>query len=540
METGAKSWLVCITIATGVGLWAGCRGSDLLAPPEGSLDVTVDTRGLEIDADGYLLAIDGAGGYGIDTNETVTIPDVAAGEHAVQLTGIAGNCKVGGSALRIVIVPRDGAAQARFDVVCTPLTALTAVSDQDQMGRAGRVLEEPLVVRVSDLDGKPVPGAMVEWTTSPGDGALGGDTVADLSVAMVRTRSDADGLARASVMPLWLGAIEVVARRVDSVGSWAAVRFRIDASDPGARLTAVSGDAQLAKPGRRLEQPLVVQLTDGRGDVIPHVDVIWTVNGGYGDFGPIGVNESLAWWFAVRTDADGRAQAVPIPRWFGPISIEARSLNLVDPVVFTADASDPGATVSIVSGNGQEGRAGKPLDEPLVIRVTDGAGQAVPDFAVLWVAMDDPESSWWVFGKATRWATDSDGYSRTAFTPVTAGTNWVTVEAPGIEREARFEAEVDVVVIDYMASEGGTFADPSCLVFGSCDQAESLPLGATVEWMNHLSSARLVSTSLPPGGTWFDSGQLKEGERFRFAPNVAGTWEYTDVIQGRTGTLYVY
>lgn len=539
METRARPWLVCITIATGVGFWAGCGGFDLFGPQAGSLEVSVDTRGLEIDGNGYVLAIDGADLHEIDANDTISIADVAPGEHAVELTGVAGNCEVDGSGLKTIIVPRNGAAKGHFEVVCSPVTALTAVSDQDQVGRAGRMLEVPLVVRVTDGDGQPVRGAAVEWTASPGDAALGVNTVDGLSVTNVRTWSDADGLAQAAVMPLWLGAIEVVARRVDSAGTWSAVQFRIDASDPGARLTAISGDGQSAKPGRQLEQPLVVQLTDGRGDVIPHVDVIWKVNGGIADFGQ-DANGARTWWFAVRTDARGRAQAVPTPSWFGPISIEASSLNILDPVVFMADASDPGATVSVVSGNGQEGKTGEPLGEPLVIRVTDGAGQAVPNIGVGWVAMDDPEFSWFGMGWGTQWWTDADGYSQVAFTPLSAGTNWVTAEVPGIELEARFEAKVSVVLINYVTSDGGTFADAHCKQFGHCDQSESFPLGTAVEWVNHLSSARLVSTTIPPGGMSFDSGQMKASELFRFTPNKVGVWEYIDLIHGRTGTLYVY
>jgi hypothetical protein len=403
----------------------------------------------------------------------------------------------------------------RFEVVCAPVTALVAVSNQDQIGKAGRVLEEPLM-------------------------ALGADGVANLTVETVRTWSEEDGLARVSAMPLWLGPIQVVAKRVDSAGSWSAVEFRVDASDPGAQLVAVSGDEQSAKPGQRLEEPLVVRLADGEGQAVPNVDVIWSVNSATADFGPIGIDGSVAWWFAARTNAKGRARALPIPRWFGPISIEATSLNVVEPVVFTADASDPAATVRMVSGNDQEGRAGEPLAEPLVVRLTDGEGRAVPNIPVVWVAGGDRESSWWSFRPETRWETDAEGFGRAQFTPLTTGTVQVTAEVPGIELPALFEADVTEVVIQYTASDGGMFSSPTCLVLGYCDSWESVPLGATVEWVNLRSSARLVSTSVPTGGTPFDSGDLTQFDRFRVAPDAAGTWEYTDLIHGSTGTLYVH
>jgi hypothetical protein len=51
--------------------------------------------------------------------------------------------------------------------------------------------------------------------------------------------------------------------------------------------------------------------------------------------------------------------------------------------------------------------------------------------------------------------------------------------------------------------------------------------------------SRIVSTSVPPGGQPFDSGMLRPGQAFRFTPNVAGTWEYQDVMGGGGGRLTV-
>lgn len=42
---------------------------------------------------------------------------------------------------------------------------------------------------------------------------------------------------------------------------------------------------------------------------------------------------------------------------------------------------------------------------------------------------------------------------------------------------------------------------------------------------------------MPDGGEPFDSGVLRKGEIFRFAPAVPGTWEYIDEVTGAPGTL---
>jgi hypothetical protein len=44
----------------------------------------------------------------------------------------------------------------------------------------------------------------------------------------------------------------------------------------------------------------------------------------------------------------------------------------------------PGA-VQIVDGNGQEGRSGDVLADPLVVRLVDEAGQGIPEQTVRWV-----------------------------------------------------------------------------------------------------------------------------------------------------------
>jgi hypothetical protein len=68
-------------------------------------------------------------------------------------------------------------------------------------------------------------------------------------------------------------------------------------------------------------------------------------------------------------------------------------------------------------------------------------------------------------------------------------------------------------------------------------------LGTLVEWHNFNlapgGTARIRSTLEPKNGEPFDSGVLQQGQVFRFAPNVEGTWRYMDEVSGLTGTLNV-
>jgi alpha-tubulin suppressor-like RCC1 family protein len=64
--------------------------------------------------------------------------------------------------------------------------ALVVVSGDDQLGAVAAALPQPLVVRVNDTDGQPLPGVSVTWAADPGSGAVSPATAV----------TDAGGIAR--------------------------------------------------------------------------------------------------------------------------------------------------------------------------------------------------------------------------------------------------------------------------------------------------------------------------------------------------------
>src|SRR5437762_1781029 len=64
------------------------------APTTGSLAVTTNTTGSNLDPDGYTLTVDGGQSRAIGINNTVTISGLSPGNHSVQLNGLAQNCTV--------------------------------------------------------------------------------------------------------------------------------------------------------------------------------------------------------------------------------------------------------------------------------------------------------------------------------------------------------------------------------------------------------------------------------------------------------------
>ncbi|PYO98212.1 MAG: hypothetical protein DMD60_04715 [Gemmatimonadetes bacterium] len=87
-------------------------------PTTGDLTVTTTTGGTGSDPNGYTVTVDAAS-KAITVNGSVTFPGLAAGDHSVQLGGVASNCVVSGQNPRTISVPAGGANQTTFAITCT-------------------------------------------------------------------------------------------------------------------------------------------------------------------------------------------------------------------------------------------------------------------------------------------------------------------------------------------------------------------------------------------------------------------------------------
>ncbi|HEY8197686.1 MAG TPA: hypothetical protein VIG04_11940 [Gemmatimonadales bacterium] len=114
-------------------LWAvplvglACGGdaiTDVVLP---LLTITTATNGAEIDSDGYSISIDGQAAQAIGPNTSLTINQIAAGQHTVELSGIAGNCVVGGSNPQTVSVVSGETVTSAFEITCSSEGALQIV-----------------------------------------------------------------------------------------------------------------------------------------------------------------------------------------------------------------------------------------------------------------------------------------------------------------------------------------------------------------------------------------------------------------------------
>jgi Tol biopolymer transport system component len=343
-----------------------------------------------------------------------------------------------------------------------------------------------------------------------------------------------------------------------------------------ANIAIVSGDQQQGRAGRELAEPFVVRVTDAQGAPIPGAAVTWSVDWPYGildghrglcpEDGAITtsstspVESGHIIYVTVTTNADGLATMSFVPtsisrKW---VRAELAEFDTVH-VNFWVDASDPGASMEIVSGNDQEASAG-PLfaDEPLVVRVKDGRGAPVENVSVIWgvpsgdvvlgnacsqTVIDWSEEEQAFTALWTFWAarTGPDGTAAVEYRPRALGTSEVNARILGhgngdwMTDGVTFTLETTSLIIGLSRdpSDGGapTFLGPHLT------SDAGVPVGGVVEFWNRESTARIVSTSSPAGGASFDSGPLQRDERFRFVPDVAGTWEFVDEVSGAKGTL---
>ena len=430
--------------------------------------------------------------------------------------------------------PTGPAAVAGITIEPVPVQTLTAYGQKTQ-----------LVAIAHDAFGRRLHDVVIAWQTRDPD-ALSVDVT-----GLVTARGN--------------GSAFIVAQNGAAADS---VLVTVDVPVGEPRLTMVSGDGQPGRAGRALPRPFIVKVTNGRGEPMVDHPVLWTVDWGDGLIDGIRLHPcEQPPPLSVNTDVYGRAEVSFTPTWFGASLVTARlSPGAGTAVAFTTDASDPGATLTVVSGTPQQGKSGEPLPVVLRARVTDGEGVPVPHVAVTWrivsgsggmgaggcefartsqqvTARSRPDEGVWVDPGGEH---DMHGVSWVPFVPTRVGRSLVaaTLSAPPAVAGAPavfFEIDAPSLLItlsfDYWYGFHSFFGPNPATGFVEPLGNVAVPVGTTVEWINYLPTARIASTTTPPGGAPFDSGLVDEGARFEFVPGVPGVWEFVDQVSGATGSL---
>jgi plastocyanin len=100
---------------------AGCDGSPTGESGIGSLRVSVSTTGEDLDLDGYVVRVDGVDSQTVSVAGTQVFSNLAAGEHLVELSGVAENCLASPGNSRSVTVVGGETAEVVFALDCVAI-----------------------------------------------------------------------------------------------------------------------------------------------------------------------------------------------------------------------------------------------------------------------------------------------------------------------------------------------------------------------------------------------------------------------------------
>jgi hypothetical protein len=251
-----------------------------------------------------------------------------------------------------------------------PTAAEVALGTRGQAdGRVGEALDPAPTIRITDTRGNPVPGVPVTFRVEEGGG----------SVTPATVRSDRSGEAR---IEHWtLGEVAGANVLVAEVPGLPPTRFEAVAA-PGPPAEARSDPAELpeGEVGETIRADLGVLVLDRFGNPVPDIAVRFAVTAGGGS-----VERA-----EDRTGPDGRASA---GAWVlgtvaGSQRMEARAGDLA-PTAFETVAH-PGAPdrIELADFGTVRRQVAEQLDLPVVVRVEDEYGNAVPGVPVTIAASD--------------------------------------------------------------------------------------------------------------------------------------------------------
>jgi hypothetical protein len=145
----------------------------------GSLEVTTETTGDDIDPDGYTVDLDGEADQAADANGTVTFTGVSEGAHSLTLGGIAANCTVtGDNPVAATVVVGETAAVA-FALTCADVSfaPTVTISSPDTTSTTAPLYVAPgdpvtFTGAASDPEDGPLTGGSLVWVSNV-DGQIG-------------------------------------------------------------------------------------------------------------------------------------------------------------------------------------------------------------------------------------------------------------------------------------------------------------------------------------------------------------------------------
>jgi PKD repeat protein len=332
-------------------LYAGCGGDNLTLPSEGEPARIIVLRGsgqsgrvqTQLGAPLVVKVTDTQDRPVANATVQFTFDDATAGGSATPgsaTTNAGGEAsssltlgtRVGQMSGHATVPVPEGTVPVTvaFTAVATSADAngIAAFSGQGQDGGVGTALPDPLVVRVTDNFGNPIPAIPVEWSVTGGG-----------SVSPSSTSTDDNGLAAVQrTLGNTAGEQTTVATATGLAGSPVTFVHQANAGN-ASRVVIVDGNNQEGPPSTELDDPLVVQVLDANDNPIAGAAVTWVVGTGGGSVDPQ----------TSQTDGNGRSSV----NW--TLGAEPGP-NVVNAVVsgvgfarFNATGTKPASTTRITS-----------------------------------------------------------------------------------------------------------------------------------------------------------------------------------------------
>ncbi len=248
---------------------------------------------------------------------------------------------------------------------------LRIISGNNQSGPAGSRLPLPLMARVEDASGNPVPGTPVTWESPPA-----------VTLSAVSTASDANGIVSATVtLGGAAGSIQVTLHTTGGIqtpfgvtpGVALALPFNLfvtqTPSQPStpAALRITGGNNQLGPPGAPLPLKLTARVEDAAGNPVPNVAVIWQ------PFNPQAVTLS---GIVSTSDANGIVSATATLGAIGLAQVLVRVPNQPLQIVFSLQSTVTLTGIVVSSGSDQVATAGSAFAQPVIVQVLAAEGAA--------------------------------------------------------------------------------------------------------------------------------------------------------------------
>ena len=272
----------------------------------------------------------------------------------------------------------------------------------------------------------------------------------------------------------------------------------------------VSGNTQTGAVDARLLQPFVVSVSDSDGNLVQGATVNWTVTSGGGTLSATSTvtaaNGLAEAFLTLGSDAGGNSAIASLQDTTGAAG-----------VTFSAEGLVP-ADITLSGGDGQSARFNQILAQALAVVVQASDGRSVPGVDVQWAVTVGTSTL-----SASITTSDASGVARVQLVlGPTAATDSVTAAAASVAgSDVRFAATATPAVLVTVTMQNTAFNAP-----GGGDDV-TIQLGDTVRWMNlDPFNHTATSTSLPTGGSAFDSPLLGFNQTFDFVPNVRGGWTY--------------